>query len=108
MNSFQLVLFVFVLPATLFLVIVGPLYIGICGSLYFFYNMKDISSYIYRPQYVLGMQESLYKYWLANKASLTIADFIVPVYGPVLLGIIVSLFMVYRLIQFVRNMSRVE
>jgi hypothetical protein len=103
MNGLQLFMLVLVVPTMFFATIFGPLYLGMCGSLYFFYHLTDISSYVLKPNYVLALHQSLYQYYIKNSAVLTFNDFMVPVWGPILLGFLLSLFCTYRFIQFLKN-----
>jgi hypothetical protein len=107
MNPVLLILMVFIMPTVFFAVMFGPLYLGMCGSLYFFYHMQDIQAYLYRPNFVLGMQQSLYQYWVKNSAALSFTDFIIPVWGPVLLGLLLSIYMTKRFIDYLKNIFRV-
>ena len=107
MNPVLLLMMIIIMPVMFFSIMFGPLYLGMCGSLYFFYNMKDIQAYLYNPHYVIGMQQSLYQYWEKNSASLTLIDFIIPVWGPVLLGFLLSTYLTQRFINYLRNIFKV-
>lgn len=103
MNGLQLLMLVLVIPVVFFATIFGPLYLGMCGSIYFFYNLTDVFSYIAKPNYVIALHQNLYQYYIKNSALLTFNDFMIPVWGPIFLGALLSLFCTYRFIQFLKR-----
>ena len=97
-----------ILPTFFFVLMVGPVYIGLCASLYFFYKMDDFATYIYDPNYVLGVHEGLYDFGMEKGFFYDIEGFTIPVYGPVFAGIIVGLILSYIFISYIRNIFRIN
>ncbi len=103
MHPFVIVMIAFLLPVFFVALLLGPIYIGLSASLYFYYQVTDIEQYIYDPNYVLGVHEALYEFAVETGFSQPLMDFTIPVYAPVAAGIIFSLASIIFLIRYIRN-----
>lgn len=108
MNPALLIIIAITLPTLFFALLLGPIYLGMCGSVYFYYDMTDWKEYVYNPDYVIGIHQGLYQYWLAHKAQLGIMNFFVPAWGPVLVGICGALWLIYRFVKYLTNIFKLQ
>jgi hypothetical protein len=108
MNPALMFIVAITLPTLFLALLIGPIYLGMCGSVYIYYDMKDWKEYIYNPDYVIGIHQGLYQYWEAHKSQLGIMDFIVPAWGPVALGVLGSCWLLYRFGKYLSNIFKIQ
>lgn len=106
MHPFVIFMLALGLPALFFLLLIGPVYGGICAALYVYYG-ETVQEYFYDPSYMIDLYGAVYAYWQQNAALLGFNAFVLPVFGPPLAGALLGLFWCYLFIRYVRNIFRV-
>ncbi len=102
MSTWLIITLAISLPLLFLLVIISPVYIGLCTALVWYYG-SDMLDYIYDPSYMVSVYEGLYAYWGENGETLNFMDFELVVFGPMLAGILLSLLLFYVLIKYIHN-----
>lgn len=100
-----------IVPAFLFVLLVGPFYVGLCAALYFYFNgvtVDDVMEYAFNIDYVTGIHEGFYNSLMEQVSEGTInwSEFVLPIYGPTILGALISLWGTYKFISYLRNVFR--
>ena len=111
MHPFVMVIIALFVPLFLFLLIVGPFYMGLCAAIYFYYNgvtVDDVMEYALDVNYVTGIHEGFFNSFMEQITTDAIGwtTFVLPVYAPVLLGALISFWATYKFISYLRNIFR--
>lgn len=106
MHPFLIFILALGLPVMFFLLLLGPFYAGICAALYVYYG-EQIQEYFYDPAYMIDLYGAVYNYWQQNKALLGFTDFILPVFGPLLVGVLLGLFWCHLFIRYIKSIFHI-
>lgn len=103
MNPLIMIVLALFLPLFFFALLFGPFYLGMCSSLYFYYDMSNFSEYLFEMDYVMGIHQGFWEFLFDPESSVSFTGFILPVYLPVLIGTALSLYLTYKMVSYIRN-----
>jgi len=111
MNPVIMVLIALFVPLFLFSFLVGPFYIGLCAAIYFYYNgvtFDDVMEYAFNIDYVTGIHDGFYNNLMEQFSAGTVdwTGYVLPIYGPTILGALLSIYFTYKFISYLRNVFR--
>lgn len=90
------------LPLMFALLLVGPIYGGMCVALYLFYG-QSVKEYFYDPGSIIDLYGTVYNYWQINHELLGFKDFLLPVFGPFALGVLLGGYWCYLFVKYIKN-----
>lgn len=90
------------LPLLFALLLLGPLYAGLCASLYMVHGDK-ILPYLYDPPYMIDMFDLLYRHWRTYHEQLGWMDFVLPAFGPSVMGALLGLYWCSLFVRYIKN-----
>lgn len=105
MNPMLLFFLSLLIPTLLGAILVLPTYGAILLSLYLKYG-GAILEHQFQFFYVMESYGQLVTFWSNNIGSLGIIEFILPVFGPPLVGIVLTVFLAYKFVSYVVNLFR--
>ncbi len=111
MHPFVMVLVAVFVPLFLFALLVGPFYVGLCAAIYFYFNgvtIDDVMQYAFDIDYVMGIHEGFYNSLMEqmDAGAINWEAFVLPIYGPTILGALLSIYAIYKFISYLRNVFR--
>ncbi len=98
--------FLVVMPLTAGLMLIGPFYAGMCVGMLLIYG-DTAAAQFYDPSYVVEGYKGLWAYLGEYKEALDLTGFLLPAFGPPLLGAGFGFFLFYLLASYVRSIFRV-
>ncbi len=102
MHPLLIVAIAIFLPLAMALLLVGPLYAGLCVGLWLLYG-AEAAAYLRDPSYVIGAYDGLFRYWSAHREAVDFMAFTLPVFGPPLLGAALGILCFFLLVRYIRN-----
>lgn len=90
------------LPVIITLLLVTPLYLGVFAALYLQYSDKAWQLFFEFGR-TIDTYGKLYDYYNANAAAMTFTDHTLPIFGPPILGVLITIFLVYVFGRYVAN-----
>lgn len=90
------------LPLTITLILVTPIYLGIFVALYIQYSSKAWAIFFDFGR-VVDSYGKLYDFHSQNAAAMNFMDHTLPILGPPIAGILITLFLMYAFGKYVAN-----
>jgi len=95
-------------PVILCATLLVPAYAGFFGAAYVVY-MPDAGPHPLAAKwtdmfYTIDTYSSLWDYWMTNRASLSVVEYTLPILGMPLVGILLSLWLTYRIGKRIFNL----
>lgn len=94
-------------PILLVLFLLGPIYAAMLGAAYIIYapasGPHPLADRLFDVFYIPDVYSQLLDYWLKHPTSLDFVHYTLPIVGLPLLGVIVALFLTWKLISALRN-----
>ncbi len=94
------------LPVLFCMLLLGPAYAGVCVALYFYYG-EEMQDHFYDPAYMIDLYGVVYYYWEENHAMLNFADFVLPVFGPFVVGVLLGMYWCFLFVRYVKNIFHI-
>lgn len=99
-------------PFLLTAVLSLPVYAGICGAAYVIYmpasGAHPLADKLPDVFYMIDVYLKLFDYWMKNPTTLDVVHYTLPIMGLPLLGVLVALYLAYRLISGLLNLFRLS
>lgn len=90
------------LPVIFAALLFGPIYGGVCVALYFVFG-DEAWTHIYEPFYMIDLYDRLYQYWLTYHEMLGWRDFMLPVFGPLVVGTLLGMYWCRLFVRYIKN-----
>lgn len=114
MNPLLLFILALLIPTLLTLILITPVYVGLVTACYLIYEQRGekavevLMSHKYDMSYMMSAYSKLFDFWTANSAKLDFVDFTLPLFGPPLLGVIITGLLVWKFTAYVVNIFRLS
>ncbi|MBN66715.1 MAG: hypothetical protein CMM94_04005 [Rickettsiales bacterium] len=105
MHPLLLFLLALVIPTITVVLILAPTYIGILVATYLKYGDK-IMPYKYDMFRIIDVWVRLKDFYFANSDKLDFVDHALPIFGPPVVGVLLTIFLVYKFVTYVINIFR--
>lgn len=106
MDPILMIIIALALPGFFCLLLFAPAYGGLCAAMYLFYGAQ-VKPFFYDPLYMIELYDTVYNYWLVNRDLLSFMDFLLPVFGPFMVGSLLGLYWCLLFIKYVKNIFRI-
>ncbi len=95
------------LPVVITTILVAPIYIGMFASLYLKYG-DQVMALFFHFLTVIDTYGKLYSYWATHSAQLSFEEYSLPILGPPIIGILLTIFLIWRFTSYVMNIFRLS
>ncbi|MBY0354942.1 MAG: hypothetical protein K2Q12_04340 [Rickettsiales bacterium] len=102
MSPWKMMAIAILLPLGMMILLIAPLYAGAYGGLMALYG-EDVSDSAIHPDYQLATYEALFQFWQTHSAQVGFFDFILPAFGPLLLGVVLGIAFFVMFLRYVRR-----
>jgi hypothetical protein len=90
------------LPAVMMVLLCGPIYAGAYGGLVLLYG-NEISTLALQVNYQLDTYEALWAYYLQHQTQVSFVDFLLPAFGPLVVGVLSGVVFFVMFIRYLKN-----
>lgn len=95
------------MPFIFALLLLGPVYAGGYAGIYFFYG-ADVAEAALYPDYLYETYAGLWQYWMQHKEAVSYIKFVLPAFGPLVLGFIGSFVIMGLFVKYIRGIFTVS
>ncbi|MFO1243175.1 MAG: hypothetical protein U1E36_08300 [Rickettsiales bacterium] len=95
------------MPFFFILLLVGPVYGGAYAGVYLYYGPEVAKDALY-PDYLYQTYDALWNYWMDNSAQVSWIKFVIPAFGPLALGFIGSIVLMWLFVKYIRGIFTVS
>lgn len=102
MNPVLILLLALILPVVMMILLAGPVYAGGYAGLILLYG-EEVSKTALQLDFMIDTYEGLFTYWQANQASVGVVEFVLPAFGPIVVGAVSGIVFFVMFIRYLRN-----
>lgn len=95
------------MPFFFIFLLVGPVYGGAYAGAYLYYGQEVARDALY-PDYLYQMYSALWDYWMQHFGAVSWLHFVLPAFGPLVLGFLSSIGLMWLFVKYIRGIFTVS